>query len=95
MDIRRVFVDVSDLPPPEPLAVAMESAEALSPGQYLQLHHWREPLLLYDRLVRNNFDFDTRIGEDDFFEVFIWRLDDTAAQEAAKLAAGQLTPLRG
>lgn len=95
MDSRRVFVDISDLPPPEPLAVAMASAEALPPGQYLQLHHWREPLLLYDRLTRNNFCFDTRIGEDDSFEVFIWRLDDPDAREAAKLAASQLTPLRG
>lgn len=92
METNCVFIDVSDLPPPEPLAVAMEAAEWLKPGQYLHIHHWREPLLLYDRLRQKNFGYDTRSGEKDSCEIFIWRLDDPSAQQSANVTAGQLPP---
>lgn len=94
MDSGRVFVDVSELPPPEPLAVVMEAAEGLGNGQFVHMHHRREPLLLYERLARGRFGFDTRVNEDDF-EVFIWRLDDEVAETAARRAAGEYPPLRG
>ncbi|MBD3648779.1 MAG: DUF2249 domain-containing protein [Pseudomonadales bacterium] len=89
----RVFVDVSEMPAPEPLAVSTSTAMSLSPGQFLQIHHWREPLLLYERLARNDFGFDVRANGDDF-EVFVWRLDDTAAEEAAKAAAAHYPAVR-
>jgi hypothetical protein len=92
MDAECVLVDVSDLAPPEPLAVAMEAAVQLAPGQYLQIHHWREPLLLYERLARKSFGHDTRLGQDDFCEVFVWRLDDPSATQSANAAASQLPP---
>ncbi|MDK1024166.1 MAG: DUF2249 domain-containing protein [Gammaproteobacteria bacterium] len=94
METDCVFIDVSDLPPPEPLAVAMAATERLRPGQYLHMHHWREPLLLYKRLIQKNFGYDTRSGQDDACEIFVWRLDDPAAQQAANVAAGQLPPWR-
>ena len=90
MDAECVLVDVSELAPPEPLAVAMEAAERLEPGQYLRIHHWREPLLLYERLVRRKFGYDTRLGPDDSCEVFVWRLDDASANQSANTAASQL-----
>lgn len=89
-----VLVDVSELAPPEPLAVAMNAAERLAPGQCLRIHHWREPLLLYERLTRRNFGYDTRLGPDDSCEVFVWRLDDASANQAANAAASQLPPWR-
>jgi hypothetical protein len=92
MDAECVLVDVSDLAPPEPLAVAMEAAAQLTPGQYLQIHHWREPLLLYERLARKSFGYDTRLGRDDFCEVFVWRLDDPSATRSAHTAASLLPP---
>jgi len=94
MDAECVRIDVSELEPPEPLAVAMGAAERLAPGQYLQIHHWREPLLLYERLARRNFGHDTRRGQDDYCEVFVWRLDDPAAKEGAKIAASPLPAWR-
>jgi len=94
MDAERVLVDVSELAPPEPLAVAMDAAERLAPGQYLQIHHWREPLLLYEKLARRDFGYDTRLGQDDCCEVFVWRLDDPSAKESANNAASPLPPWR-
>ncbi len=94
MDTHCVFVDVSELAPPEPLKVAMQAAQSLAAGQYLQIHHWREPLLLYERLMRINFAYDTRLGENDYCEVFVWRQDDAAATEAANSAANQLPSWR-
>lgn len=93
MDDRRVFVDVSELPAPEPLAVSTRAAQGLAPGQFLQIHHWREPLLLYERLVRNNFGYDTRANGEDF-EVFVWRMGDSAAEQAARAAAGNYPAVR-
>jgi uncharacterized protein (DUF2249 family) len=94
MDSACVFIDVTDLPPPEPLAIAMEAALQLKAGQYLQIHHWREPVLLYERLSRNNFEFDTRLGPQDSCEIFIWQQDDSAASESAQRAASSLLPWR-
>jgi hypothetical protein len=94
MDAECVVVDVSDLAPPEPLAIAMDAAEQLAPGQYLQIHHWREPLLLYERLARKSFGFDTRLGQDESCEVFVWRLDDSSACQSATAAASKLPAWR-
>jgi hypothetical protein len=94
MDSHCVLVDVSELAPPEPLVIAMDAAVRLAPGQYLQIHHWREPLLLYERLARQSFGYDTRLGQDDSCEVFVWRLDDPSARQAAITAANQLPPWR-
>jgi hypothetical protein len=86
----RVYVDVSDLAPPEPLALALEAAEGLMTGQFLHIHHWREPLLLYERLDGRGFSYDVRLGEDDACEIFIWRSSDQASADAAGLYASKL-----
>jgi uncharacterized protein (DUF2249 family) len=45
-----VTLDVSELPPPEPLVKILETLETLPPGSTLLVHHARRPIHLYPRL---------------------------------------------
>ncbi|RMD71081.1 MAG: DUF2249 domain-containing protein [Gammaproteobacteria bacterium] len=79
MKARERVLDVSDLPPPEPLQKALEAAENLAPGEYLRLIHRREPLLLYPQLEARGFCYRVRPGRTSAFEVLIWRQGDEVA----------------
>jgi len=80
------FLDVSDLEPPEPLVRALTEIDTLKEGQYLHMRHRREPCLLYPNLEQRGFTHLTRVSGSDF-DVFIWRKDDSAAEQAACAAA--------
>ncbi|OGI69019.1 MAG: hypothetical protein A2W18_13790 [Candidatus Muproteobacteria bacterium RBG_16_60_9] len=66
-------LDVSDLPPPEPLEQVTAALGNLAPGDYLRILHRREPLLLYPWLEEHGFVWSTQPGETTSFEIFIWR----------------------
>lgn len=74
-----VLLDVSDLPPPEPLEQTLEAAEKLEPGQYLRMLHRRDPCMLYANLDDNHFNYFQRPGTTTAVEVFIWHDDDAEA----------------
>ncbi len=82
------FLDVSDLEPPEPLVRALARIGALKEGQYLRMRHRREPCLLYPNLEQRGFTHLTRTSGSGF-DVFIWRKDDSAAEQAACAAADE------
>ena len=82
----RVYLDVSELEPPEPMVMVMAALAALEAGQYIHMHHWREPVLLYQRLRALNCAWQTLRSSPDQWEIFVWRLDDQAAAAAAALA---------
>ena len=82
------FLDVSDLEPPEPLVRALAEIDTLNQGQYLHMRHRREPCLLYPNLEKRGFAHLTCAGEDGF-DVFIWRKDDSVAEQAACVAANE------
>jgi uncharacterized protein (DUF2249 family) len=86
-----VVLDVSDLQPPEPLELTLETAEGLKPGQYLRMLHRRDPCMLYANLDNNHFKYFQRKGLTTAVEVFIWREDDTEAAEAVQLIIGETT----
>ena len=88
MSESELFLDVSGLEPPEPLVRALAEADRLEPGQYLHMRHRREPCLLYPNLDKRGFSHVTRASRDGEFEVFIWSRGDTAAEQAARSAAG-------
>ncbi|HJX11124.1 MAG TPA: DUF2249 domain-containing protein, partial [Candidatus Binatia bacterium] len=52
-------LDVSDLPPPEPLEQVTAALGNLAPGDYLRILHRREPLLLYPWLEEHGFVWST------------------------------------
>jgi len=84
-----VLLDVSDLPPPEPLEQTLDAAEALKPGQYLRMLHRRDPCMLFGNLDNNHFNYFQRPGLTTAVEVFIWRENDTEAETAVQLIIGE------
>lgn len=81
---KELFLDATDMEPPEPLIKTLELAENLQPGAYIRFRHWREPFMLYDNLEQQNFSFIACISSDAKYEVFIWNKDDAAAESAAQ-----------
>ena len=76
------LLDVSDLPPPEPLEQCLAALEVLPPGVYLRVLHSREPYLLYPFLDEGGFAYVTVTGERTPLEIFIWRRGDAVAEDA-------------
>ncbi len=72
--MKRQWLDVSALEPPEPLTAALAAAEALAPGEQLQLRHRRDPCLLYANLARRGFAWRDEVREEGRVELIIWRL---------------------
>ncbi|OGT18817.1 MAG: hypothetical protein A2V90_01720 [Gammaproteobacteria bacterium RBG_16_57_12] len=83
-----IELDVSMLEPPEPLQRILNTIHTINPGQYLKVLHHREPFPLYPILEREGFTHNTRQGQVMPFEIFIWRMNDSAAQEKAAQAMG-------
>ncbi|HEU5318021.1 MAG TPA: DUF2249 domain-containing protein [Chloroflexota bacterium] len=53
-------LDVSGLPPPEPMVKILEALETLAPGGALHVRHSRVPIYLYPRLDAMGYTHETR-----------------------------------
>ncbi len=73
--LRARIVDVSELEPPEPMAVALASLRELGVDEYLVLRHRREPIPLFPMLIEMGFACRVRDGRATPIEVVIWRSD--------------------
>jgi len=80
-----IFLDVSDLEPPEPLVRVLAKVESLRKGEYMHVRHRREPCLLYPNLEKKGFDYMSCSNGSDF-HIFIWRKEDVAAESAVRAA---------
>lgn len=81
-------LNVSDLPPPEPLEKVLEAIDTHTSGQYIRMLHCREPFPLYGILENIGFKHLTRLGQETSFEIFIWRKGDAAAEAAVFAVTG-------
>ncbi len=81
------LLDVSDLEAPEPLVHTLDEAETLQSGEYLRMTHRRDPCLLRGHLDQRGFGYVTRNRRDRSVQTFIWRIDDSKAETAARVAA--------
>lgn len=92
-------LDVSGLPPPEPLERAIEALDALGAGEVLLLLHRREPCLLYPILVERGVHHATRSPRDGEVRVAMWRAADATAdprvEALAHAALDDAGPARG
>ncbi|MCP3673668.1 MAG: DUF2249 domain-containing protein [Gammaproteobacteria bacterium] len=79
--MEKVYLDVSELPVPEPFERIMQALEVLTNEQYLIVTHRREPLLLYKPLATSGFDFHVQKGNEHPFEILIWHKEQNAPQE--------------
>ena len=70
------FVDASNLPPPEPLQVALQAATALAPGGRVRIRLPREPYPLFGLLAERGYAYESVAvlrGEDCVYDVVITR----------------------
>ena len=79
--MNQIFIDVSDLPAPEPFQKIMAELTQLNNSDYLKVVHRKEPLLLYRPLDELGFDFHVQKGSDFPFEIFIWSKNKAAPME--------------
>lgn len=64
-------VDVSSLAPPEPLERILDALIDLPTGDWLRVHHRREPFPLYGLLERGGFRWRTERHGDEV-DIVIW-----------------------
>jgi uncharacterized protein (DUF2249 family) len=62
-----VTLDVRGLEPPQPMITILEKLAELGPGAQLEVHHHREPVLLYEKLQLRGYAARTeKRGEGDY-----------------------------
>ncbi len=68
---KEIFVDVRELPAPEPLEVMVNTLGELEFGAYIKMHHRQMPNMLFPILTRNGYGYFVQKGEDEVF-VYIY-----------------------
>lgn len=71
-----VRLDVSPLPPPEPLEQILNTLAALPPGDRLRVIHRRQPFPIYDLLPQMGYVWETEERADGRFEILIRSAED-------------------
>ena len=64
-------LDVRNLEPPEPMVKILETLPKLSDNTILVVHHYREPLMLYDKLAERGYSAITNKIEENYYKVVI------------------------
>ena len=64
-------LDVRDLEPPEPMIRILETLPRLNDKTILVVHHHREPLMLYDKLVERGYNAITNKIKDNYYKIII------------------------
>ena len=82
-----IYLDVSELPAPEPMQRTLEALAGLPEGKYLHFHHRQYPALLFERLENRGFEEVTLQGNGGTVDVYIWRKGDSLAAARAREVA--------
>lgn len=82
-------IDVSDLAPPEPLEHILDALADLPPGDWLRVHHRRDPHPLYPMLRNMDYCWTTIYRATGDLDILIWPTD----MEPPPDAAGASPPL--
>lgn len=78
-----IILDVSLLPPPLPMEMAMDAMEKIEPGQYIKMIHRMQPHPLYTLLFENGYKYKT-LPKEELFEIYIWKAVDKVAEQLVK-----------
>jgi len=70
------FLDVSELAPPEPMSVILQSLSNLAEGCCLQIKHRREPFPLYEKLTDAGFAYHCVVHSQDNITLYIYHASD-------------------
>jgi len=74
----QIDLDVSQLPPPEPMERILDTLDGLEPGDWLRVLLPREPRPLYPILENLGYLWASGSVELGSFELFIWPEDQAA-----------------
>ncbi len=61
--------------PPGPMVAVLEAIELLKPDEKVLMVHRKDPVLIYERLVERNCDYELKTFIDGSIELLIWRKD--------------------
>ena len=76
-----VFIDVSELEPPEPMTKILLALSTLSSAQCLHINHRREPFPLYNKLSSAGWQYFCQSIAPEQFHIFIYRVEQELAFE--------------
>jgi uncharacterized protein (DUF2249 family) len=80
MDNNITYVDVRELPAPEPLNMVLEVIDASQPGDVVCMIHRQNPRLLFDILNQRGLCF--KVAEtNEQFSIYIWHASNVSAPE--------------
>ncbi len=79
-----IFLDVSELEPPEPMTKILLALSLLSPLECLLVNHRREPFPLYSKLNTNGWQYFCRHITPEQFHIFIYRAEQESLFERLK-----------
>ncbi len=68
-----VYLDVSCLPPPEPMTQIIRALSLMTDVQCLQIKHRREPFPLYEKLAPAGWIYHCQQLGDEHFNIYICR----------------------
>jgi uncharacterized protein (DUF2249 family) len=66
-----IEVNVSTMPPPEPMQVILSSLATLPNGAVLKVEHRREPFPLYEQLIANGWLYHREKVAEESFVIYI------------------------
>lgn len=72
--IETVTLNVSDLPPPEPMEQILLALSKLTSNQMLKVTHRKEPFPLFEKLGKSNFAFHSKKLAPNQFVIHIFHI---------------------
>ncbi len=73
-----VFIDVSELEPPQPMTEILAALTKLSAGHFLVVSHRRKPVPLFSILAEQDYCWRHQQEAQGKHRIFIWRKRDAA-----------------
>ena len=74
-----VYLDVSELAPPEPMTKIITSLAQLSPQQCLVVNHSRQPFPLYEKLAAAGWAYHCVEMRADQFNIYIYQASEQSS----------------
>lgn len=83
MNEHEVTIDVSELPPPEPMEIVMDKLDKIQAGEYIRMIHRMQPYPLYNILMDNGYRY--KVDEtQSLIHIYIWKGIDKEAENHVK-----------
>jgi hypothetical protein len=75
--MKLIIVDVSELPPPEPMTVILTALARLNKRDCLLVTHRRQPFPLYEKLLQAGWAYHCQTHDDEHVSLYIYHQVDS------------------